>query len=168
MSTKQTVNWKRIAWKTKTDAQIARETGFSRPTVANKRAQYGAPRKSKWDGIDWANMRNADIAAKLGVSAGAVSIHRRTHDLPECDTRYQRDQSSLKYPRHLFNWELPNADLQEIWQLPDNYAANLRQTLEVPDAKWDKRVRADRANADYRRAVGREKSKATNWRKRSQ
>jgi hypothetical protein len=158
-----TINWKKQDWKNKTDAALARETGFSRPTIAAKRKLYGSPRKSKWDKVDWANQRNADIAAKLEISPGAVSIYRRAHGKPECGKRYQRTNESRKYPRHLFNWLLPNADLQEIWDLPDNYAANLRQTSDVPDAKWDKRVRADRANAEYRHAVGREKAKATRW-----
>ncbi len=159
-------NWKKVAWKTKTDADISRETGYSRPTVAAKRKEFGSPRKSKWENVNWEKERNADIAEKLGVSAGAVSVYRRLHNKPECDTRYQREEKSRKYPRHLFNWLLPNADLQDIWELPNNYAANLRQMLDVPDAKWDKRMGVDRASAEYRRAVGQEKSKATNWKKR--
>ncbi len=164
--------WHTVDWE-QTDAAIGQQMGVTRQRVNQIRQILGKKRTppplpseiaGKW--LQRNRKRAPQMTSVEAAEAAGVTLHAMRNAASKMRIRFRRDRKPAAWRNMPINWSLPAGDIQEIWRLPDNTAANMRSRGEVPQQKWHKAH--DAGNRAYQTALRREHEKAKQyWRKHS-
>lgn len=159
------------------DEAIAIEVGVSRQRVHQIRKALKIPKAPKitrqnvsdaWVAKNLRripNMTTSQAVAESGLCRQTLTAAAKRHGV-----RFSTFYSGR--PWHLFNWDLPNSDLADIWGISDPPSgghgmrvALTRSRLKMPKSRWDRRFGKVPSDALYKQAIHQETKRASAWRK---
>lgn len=172
------VDWRRVDW-TKRDIDIAREVGRTKERVRQMRRELRKPNSPYHRWPDRA-FEIEEVAAHLNGTAvnsrdlEAIGLSRESalrHGIKVVLIPVMERKSS-KHPWHLMNWDLPNADLEEIWRVPTQRPSSgagahsdvaQRRSEKKHPRRWNRAGGRRPNEAAYWRALDAEQIKARKW-----
>lgn len=157
-------DWDGVDW-SMSDVDISRLLDCSRerarqkrkalkmPKVARRIASRSAEAKFTAALEEISNKSRIDAARTIGIAPSTFDKYRRMFKLNVRDGRY-------KLTHRLWNFDLPNADLERIWQLKRNSAANTRSRLHKGPPRWNIQRGSVPEDKAYFKAIAAEENKA--------
>lgn len=163
------VQWDQVDW-TLSDSILGHRHGVTRQAISRHRRLHNIPPASEMQRKkQLAKLREVadsqggnldDIPLSVLMRATEVkSVARMKRLIQIAGFEYRRLKNEHPLYKTL-NWELPNADLQEIWNLPANCAAKYRHYHMIPLSRWDKRSDLSQ-DLEYQAAIKQEKHLAS-------
>ena len=150
------------------NAELARRVGLSPQRVGALRRDSAGGRPSPLKGRHGDAMaREAELAAlkddilryRLRVREAAAALGVWARSMSAIGARCGLEFAPYPLPIGEINWDLPSREIERIWRLPHNRAANARSTTVGRRPRW----RYGQARADLAEAVRAEERKAAAW-----
>lgn len=169
-------DWQNVDW-TKQDAELSRELGPSREYVRIMRRKLGKQKPATFhrhvrtvvyerqlsaNAQAFANRTLQEIIEMLEpkpAKAKKVSKTLISRLLNKLQIPWKRDYA-VQFPWDQMNWDLPNAELEEIWKVSFNGVARHRSRKQLQAARWDIRFGQNKDVPELKAAIEAEKQKA--------